>query len=618
MRLSIAAFLLAVGIAGPWAAAPPAHAAPGDRISRLDFAVEVRPDGTLAVTETLDVVFAGRGHGPYVSFVTRMALADDDPDSADWYRALDYDFGRVTSPTGAPTPTAVETAESGLLLRIGDPDRYVSGAHTYVIPYTLSGALNGADQTGAGDELWWNIVGTGWQLPIDQVTVRVTGPAAVSQVDCWSGPGAACDDGRAAGDAATFAQAGINPGGGLTIAVGWPAGTFPGVKRLLVTKNPLAFAFAPAALPLALAAGLTVGAVIVIVLIRRRGRDERFGGLPPGSLPAPGEAPTVVREEVRDAPVQFHPPNGVPPGQLGALVRERAVMADVTATLVDLAVRGHYRFVQTDKSKSFVLERDLAVEPPAAPFERQLYNGVFRGGETRVTRRQLERRQFGTVMLEARQRVGRDLARQKWYRQAPAVVVLIWATLGFAVLAAGAVGGVGLGYWLGGNGHRGWAYLGLPAVVLGIGCMAVARAMPIRTPVGSALASQGFGFKKYLETAEADQIRWEEGEDIFSRYLPYAIAFGCADRWARVFEDLAARGLPVPTPTWYISPYGHFYGPRPWSSITSSIGHLGDVAISGLPQATAGSSGGSAFSGGGGGFSGGFGGGVGGGGGGTW
>ena len=49
------------------------------------------------------------------------------------------------------------------------------------------------------------------------------------------------------------------------------------------------------------------------------------------------------------------------------------------------------------------------------------------------------------------------------------------------------------------------------------------------------------GFKKYLETAEADQIKFEEAADIFSRYLPYAIAFGVADHWAKVFGDVATR-----------------------------------------------------------------------------
>ena len=58
-------------------------------------------------------------------------------------------------------------------------------------------------------------------------------------------------------------------------------------------------------------------------------------------------------------------------------------------------------------------------------------------------------------------------------------------------------------------------------------------------------AHPGQGFRRYLETAEADQIRFEEGQDLFSRYLPYAIIFGVAERWAKVFDDLAKSGAAV-------------------------------------------------------------------------
>ena len=60
----------------------------------------------------------------------------------------------------------------------------------------------------------------------------------------------------------------------------------------------------------------------------------------------------------------------------------------------------------------------------------------------------------------------------------------------------------------------------------------------------------------YLATAEADQLRFEEGEDIFSKYLPWAIIFELADRWAKICGDLVAMGrLPDTTPYWYFGNY---------------------------------------------------------------
>ena len=52
---------------------------------------------------------------------------------------------------------------------------------------------------------------------------------------------------------------------------------------------------------------------------------------------------------------------------------------------------------------------------------------------------------------------------------------------------------------------------------------------------------QSLGFKQYLVTAEADQIKFEEAADIFSRYLPYAIVFGVAERWSKLFGEIAKK-----------------------------------------------------------------------------
>ena len=77
-----------------------------------------------------------------------------------------------------------------------------------------------------------------------------------------------------------------------------------------------------------------------------------------------------------------------------------------------------------------------------------------------------------------------------------------------------------------------------------------------RTAEGRAVCDQVEGFKTYLATAEADQLRFEEGEDIFSKYLPWAIIFELADRWAKICGDLVAMGrLPNATPYWYVGNY---------------------------------------------------------------
>ena len=59
---------------------------------------------------------------------------------------------------------------------------------------------------------------------------------------------------------------------------------------------------------------------------------------------------------------------------------------------------------------------------------------------------------------------------------------------------------------------------------------------------GRAICDQVEGFKTYLATAEAHQFRFEEGRGHLFQYLPWAIVFELADRWAKVCADLVAMG----------------------------------------------------------------------------
>src|SRR5690606_27213808 len=88
---------------------------------------------------------------------------------------------------------------------------------------------------------------------------------------------------------------------------------------------------------LAALAGLLLGGASLYLLHRRTGVDERHEGeVAPVGLFAPvGEGESV-----------FVVPDGVRPGHVGTVADERVDPDDVTATLVDLAVRGHLRIVE--------------------------------------------------------------------------------------------------------------------------------------------------------------------------------------------------------------------------------------------------------------------------------
>lgn len=147
----------------------------------------------------------------------------------------------------------------------------------------------------------------------------------------------------------------------------------------------------------------------------------------------------------------------------------------------------------------------------------------------------------------------------------------------------------------------GTTILALGLALSGVIVQLLGRRMASRTADGSAVLAQSLGFKQYLVTAEAGQIKWEEAQQIFSRYLPYAIVFGVAEKWSKTFEEVAAAaaaaGVAINPPIWYIGPgwgTGGFF-----DSITSGVDDFATQAA-GTFVSTAGSSGTSVFDGGGG------------------
>lgn len=601
----LAAAVLAVG--SVLVATPPAQAADAPIVSMTVKAVADR-DGLVTVSQAMTYDFGSSGgHGPYVYWTTRQAMADD---PSHW-RQYDYQVKSVTSSTGAPVRMSKETTSDYVALKIGDPNKTVYGLQTYEITYTVNGIVNPSsfrNPPNTYDEINWNVIGTGWTVPIRDLTVTLTGPATVSDATCWTGSdySVKCPSATFSDVTATYSVPNLNPGSGLTVVAGWPPNTFSGGGPILTERHePPAF-FNPAGSGVAAAVGVL--GLAGLILAARRGRDQQYVGLTPGLSPVSGQEATVGRATKAPIAVQFTPPAGVAPGMLGTLIDEKAENRDVTATIVDLAVRGYLRFEDTSRDggsdNNFKLER-LRPGLDLLPYEDRIFRRLFAEGKT-TTRDDLEKRYFGADMAKTRTELYDAVTQAGWFKGNPESVRTVWRVGGLALFVASCfsiafLGSVGLGP------------LSLVGCGLGIGALVVSRFAPARTAEGHAVNVQAQGFRLYLETAEADQIKFEEGQDIFSKYLPYAVAFGCADRWAAVFRELAARGVPLPQPTWYVGPnfyYGGGFGGDSFTSMMDSLDSFSQAAATVQTSSSGGSSGFSGFSGGGGG--------VGGGGGGSW
>ncbi len=583
--------------------ARPAAAQVGtEHIQSYNVAIAIQADGSLNVEERISYDFGFTPHhGIFRDIPVRF---DYEPDSK-YERLTTIDQVKVTA-VGASAKLAIE--EQGRLkrLRIGDAKKTVTGAHDYTIDYRVRGALDAYEEH---DELKWNAVGTGWEAPISHAAVTVRTPGPVVDVACFSGPLGSQLPCRQAtvgdGPGATFAHDNLHPHEALTVVIGMPKGEVTVPPPILDER--WAFSRAFSVTP---ATGAASGGILVLVMagmarVFRIGRDRRYRGshvdVAFGSVS--GEEETVPLFERQHDPVELEPPDKIRPGQVGTLIDESADPLDVSATIVDLAVRGYLTIEEVPKEGWFgkpdwTLTKKKDGEG-LLRYEELLLNGLFEGGEE-VTLSSLKRH-FAPRLKKVENALYDDVVKSGWFKTRPDRVRAKWGVVGvLAIVVALAVTIV-----LAAVSHAG--LLGVPLVVGALALMLFAHRAPSRTPKGYATLRRVNGFRQFIEFSEKERARFAERANLFSEYLPYAVVFGATEKWAKAFSGLDDE-VAAATRGWYISPNPFLLG-----SFASSMDGFA-VTTAGTIVAAAPSSS-SGLGGGGGGFSGG---GFGGGGGGSW
>ena len=404
----------------------------------------------------------------------------------------------VSGSPGTPDQYKVEDAGASLRIRIGDPDRTISGRHDYTIVYRVEGALNGfADH----DELYWNAIGTQWEVPIQDASVKVRAPAAIGRVACYVGPVDSirlCASSGVDGRTASFATTGLEPYEGLTVVVGLPTGVVPAPRPILDERWSLARAFSATPGSLAVAGGVLLAVLLVLGwLLGMTGRDRRPGGAP---------APVV------GAMVESAPPEGIRPAQAGLLVDEVVNPVALSATLVDLAVRGYLRIEELPdhpgRGPDWQLVELKAADEGLLGYERMLLGGLF--ASRRIAPLSDLKQHFYDKFEGARLWLYRDAVQRQWFTDQPDMVRRRWVVRGQALTVVGAAL-LGLLLWLT---HFGLA--AIPILLAGPVLIVGARWMPFRTPVGAGLLRRVTGFRTYLETAGVDRASPAQAADQFS------------------------------------------------------------------------------------------------------
>lgn len=487
------------------------------------------PQGEMRVTERINVHFNDYNHG------LLRAIPK-------YYKKhlLQIHINSITSETAAPTTFTSSFSEGNTVLRIGDPKTVVTGDQEYTIDYTVHNVIGFYPDH---DELYWDINGTGWQQPFQEVSVALQLPDELMLDShrplCFTGGnGSTASDCSIVTKGTTTIQANslhtLNAGETMSIVVGMQKGYFqPSTWRDTVGEY----------------LGMTMQFLVPFLLIGgggwlywfKRGRDAKGKGV-------------IVPE--------YEAPDKLLPIEVGTLVDFKTENRDLTATIIDLAIRGYIKIIEERKPRKLLgetLEYTLKLTKTDTsalkPAEDKLLRALFTPFELdqEVSLSYL-RYKLAQKALEVRKDVDKELTDNGYFKTSPLAIanyhIVIFLSLiivSFAVTFINKLFHVTLALWGG--------------IVAGYILLYIFMFLaPSRTLKGVEAREKILGLKLYLKTAEADRIKMlqspnapyadhtapKQTVELFEKLLPYAMVLGVEQEWAKQFEAIYRT-----PPDWY-------------------------------------------------------------------
>lgn len=482
-------------------------------------------------------------------------------------------------------------------LKIGDPDKTISGKNVYVITYTAKGVLRSFTEH---DELYWNVTGNNWPVPINRAEAIITMPKeGVTRVTCYegyAGSQANCKSSIESPQLAKFESTSLlGEAQGMTAVVGYTKGLVP----ILTVERPKSFweKFIEwpslATLALAIAAGIST----IFYLWNKNGRDYWFAQNIFGKKHDPGVVKPIGAHET--VTVEYTSPEELRPAELGVLIDEKADTTDVVATIIDLATRGYLTITEIPKSWIFgkvdyQLTKKHKDTAGLLRYETLLLDNLFKTGND-VKLSELKNT-FYDELAQVKKALYTEVVDKHLFPHDPEKIRGNY--LGFGILFL-VIGGFIIGSAISAELVI-IADLALGMIICGLILMVMSQFMPRRTAYGRELYRRVRGYHLFIDKAEKYRQQFFEKKNMFNQVLPYAIVFGLTEKFAKQMQDM---GLKPSTTGWYSGT--HHFNAASFGSNMNDFSKTLTTAIASTPSSSGGfSSGGSSgggFSGGGGG-----------------
>lgn len=476
----------------------------------------INKDGTVSVVDTIVYDFGSeQRHG----IIRKMETVKTNQDG-DKYKVKFSGFS-VTNENGAPYEFTQKKEGTLEVLQIGSADKFVSGQKTYVITYTLSGALTYYSEH---DEFYWNVTGNLTEVPVYGSAVRVSLPLELAtspdvRAECFTGIFGSseknCSVQVFGNRLAVDLKKSLSPQEGLTVVVGFPKGYVevlePEIfkpKEMTLIQKILTFLFT-AAITLAV---FFWNVFYPIKILVKYFKDKKNTENKQRIVSAWFESPETLGKR------------SMTPAETGALVDKNVDHKDVSATIIDLAQRGYLKIVTDDKNATSLTKmKEYASDASLLDFEKGILEGLFSGstdGNVKMSSLAMSP-SFYNKVKKAKEDISKRLKSEGFFKDDLLKTELFYMVMG--VLAACTFN------------------LILTAVAFIFG-----RKSARRTDLGIEKYSEGFSLKNFLVSQDAQINFQSKNQMFFEKLLPYATAFGVEKVWAKRFESLK-----LAKPDWY-------------------------------------------------------------------
>jgi len=488
-----------------------------EKINNFDTDITINKDGTIDIVETIKYDFGSEyRHGIY----REIDIFKINKENKKYL--LTFDIVGVSNLNGKKYKyTQSEDRGRGkLILKIGDPDVYVSGEYVYKIAYQVKGALTYFSDH---DELYWNLTGNEWNVPITSSSTIINYPEEIPLnnvgAKCFTGPyGSSASDCQIDIFRKTINISSNNPlsiNEGISAVVSFPKNYFAVLEPKLYTPfwETLFGKFLMLVFKSIFFAGIFFWYVFYpIYIVYKWFRYGRDPSSTIGKVRAWYDGPKTQKGRV------------LTPAETGSLIDERVDLKDISSTIVDLARSGFLKIEERKKKDFYFIKRKEYKNSNLMKFEKELLDGIF---ETEEEVR-LKNQKLYTTIVSVKEKLYIQLVDDKFFPKSPQKIRNFYV---FIMI-------------------MGLATLNIPlALIAGI----FGRIMPRKTLDGVNASNIAHSLKNFLSSQDRQLEFQAKNQMFFEKLLPYAVAFGVEKIWANRFKNMN-----MTQPDWYSSSSGTF------------------------------------------------------------